>query len=263
MIGRVTRRWLRTQRGGLLGWSIGLAAVSAMYLSFYTSVALDQELLDQYMQAFPPEMMAAFGFDELSTPAGYAQGTVFNLLGLILILIAGMTRGVRAIAGDEQAGSLETEVTGAVDRRQVYLGRALGVSAFVIVLGLVVAAVMVLINGPAQLDLPLDNIAAGVSALTLLGLVHALIALAVGAATGRPGVALGVAIVVAVAGYLAANLGPSIVEGIERFSPFHWAYGRTPLADGFDWGGLGLLAALALVAFVAGLVTFPRRDLGV
>ncbi|MGA8046969.1 MAG: ABC transporter permease subunit [Dermatophilaceae bacterium] len=263
MIARVMLRWLRIHRGGLLGWSIGLAAVSAMYLSFYTTVALDRELLDQYMEAFPPEMMSAFGFDELSTPAGYAQSTVFSLLGLILILIAGMTRGTRAIAGDEQTGSLETEVTAAVDRREVYVGRALGVTAFVVALGLVVGAVTVLINGPARLDLPISNIAAGVTALTLLGLVHALVALAVGAATGRPGIALGVTIVVAVVGYFAHNLGPSILEGVERFSPFNWAYANTPLADGFDWAGIGLLVAFAAVAFVVGLVTFPRRDLGV
>ena len=263
MIARVMVRWLRTHRAGLLGWSIGLAAVSTMYLSFYTTVALDRELLDQYMEAFPPEMMSAFGFDDIASPAGYAQGTIFNLLGLILILIAGMTRGTRAIAGDEQTGSLETEVTAAVDRREVYVGRALGVTAFVVALGLVVGAVVVLINGPAGLDLPVGNILAGVSALTLLGLVHALIALAVGAATGRPAIALGVTIVVAVLGYFAHNLGPTVLEGIERFSPFNWAYGNTPLADGFDWGGLGLLLVLAAAAFVAGLVTFPRRDLGV
>lgn len=263
MIARVMMRWLRTHRGGLLGWSIGLAAVSAMYLSFYTTVALDRELLDQYMEAFPPEMMSAFGFDDIASPAGYAQSTVFNLLGLILILIAGMTRGTRAIAGDEQSGALETEVTAAVDRREVYVGRALGVTAFVVALGLVVAVVTVLINRPAGLELPVGNILAGASALTLLGLVHALLAFAVGAATGRPGVALGVAIVAAVLGYFAHNLGPSILEGVERFSPFNWAYGDTPLADGFDLGGLGLLLLLAVVVFLGGLIAFPRRDLGV
>ena len=263
MIAPVMVRWLRTQRAGLLGWSIGLAAVSTMYLAFYSSVALDRELLDQYMAAFPPELMSALGFDDISSPAGYAQSTVYNLLGLILILIAGMTRGVRAIAGDEQTGSLETEVTAAVDRREVYTGRAFGVIGFVVVLGLVVGAVTVLINGPAGLDLPVGNIAAGVAALTLLGVVHALIALAVGAATGRPAIALGATIVVAVLGYFAHNLGPMIVEGIERFSPFGWAYGNTPLASGVDWGGLGALLALGAVVFVGGLLTFPRRDLGV
>ena len=260
---RVMMRWLRVHRGGLLGWSIGLAAVSTMYLSFYRTVALDRDLLDQYMAAFPPEMMSALGFDDISSPAGYAQSTIFNLLGLVLILIAGMTRGTRAIAGDEQTGSLETEVSAAVDRTEVYVGRALGVTAFVVTLGVVVGLVTMLVNGPAGLDLPVGNIVAGVAALTLLGLVHALLALAVGAATGRPGVALGVAIVAAVLGYFAHNLGPTVLEGVERLSPFHWAYGNTPLADGFDEVGLGLLLLAAVAVFVAGLVAFPRRDLGV
>ena len=263
MIARIMLRWLRTHRGGLLGWSVGLAAVCTLYLSFYTTVALDTALLDQYMEAFPPEMMSAFGFDDFASPAGYAQSTVFNLLGLILILIAAMTRGTRAIAGDEQTGALETEVTAAADRREVYVGRALGVTVFVLALGGVVGLVTVLINGPAGLHLPVANIVAAVVGLSLLGLVHALVALAVGAATGRPGVALGVAIVVAVLGYFAHNLGPTVLEGVERFSPFEWAYGATPLADGFDWGGIALLLALSAAVFVAGLLLFPRRDLGV
>jgi ABC-2 type transport system permease protein len=260
---QITSRWLRTHRGGLLGWAVGLGAASTLYLSFYSLVAQDRELLDQYMEMFPPEMMSAFGFDDIASPAGYAQSTVYGLIGTILLLIAGMTRGTRAIAGDEQSGALETEVTAAVNRRQVYVGRALGVTAFVVLLGLVVGLVTVAINGPAQLDLPLAHIAGGVAALSLLGLVHAVIALAVGAATGRPGIALAVAIVVAVLGFFGNNLGPSIIEGIERFAPYHWAFGNTPLAQGPDWTGLALLALLSLLAFVAGLLAFPRRDLGV
>ncbi|MFK5634984.1 MULTISPECIES: ABC transporter permease [unclassified Ornithinimicrobium] len=260
---QIMMRWLRTHRGGLLGWALGLGAASTMYLSFYSTVAKDQELLDQYMEMMPAEMMSAFGFDDIASPAGYAQSTVYGLIGTILLLIAGMTRGTRAIAGDEQSGALETEVTAAVNRRQVYTGRALGVTAFVLLLGLVVGFVTAAVNGPAGLDLPLVNIAAGVAALSLLGLVHALIALAVGAATGRPGVALAVAIVVAVLGFFGSNLGPSIMEGVERFAPYHWAFGNSPLDQGPDWAGLGLLVLLSLAAFVAGLLTFPRRDLGV
>lgn len=260
---RIMAHWLRTQRAALLGWSVGLAAASILYLSFYPTVAADQELLDQYMDAFPPEMMAAFGFDDLVSPAGYAQSTIYGLIGTVLILIAGMTRGTRAIAGDEQSGSLETELTAAVDRRQVYAGRVLAVVVFVGVLGLVVGLATLAVNGSAQLDLPVSHIAAGASALALLGIAHAVIALAAGAVTGRPGIALVVALVVAVGGYFAANLGPSIVSGIERLAPFSWAFGNAPLANGFDWAGLALLAALSSVAFVVGLLFFPRRDLGV
>lgn len=260
---QIMTRWLRTHRGGLLGWAVGLGAASTLYLSFYSMVAQDRALLDQYMEMFPPEMMSAMGFDDIASPAGYAQSTVYGLIGAILLLIAGMTRGTRAIAGDEQSGALETEVTAAVNRRQVYVGRGLGVTVFVLALGLVVGLVTVAVNGSAGLDLPLANIAGGVAALSLLGLVHALIALAVGAATGRPGIALAVAIVVAVLGFFGSNLGPTIAAGIERFAPYHWAFGNTPLDQGADWGGLGLLVLLSAVVFGAGLLTFPRRDLGV
>ena len=48
---------------------------------------------------------------------------------------------------------------------------------------------------------------------------------------------------------------------MERVSPYHWYGGSDPLATDFDWTGLGLLAALATVAVVAGAVSFRRRDL--
>src|SRR5690606_39568447 len=64
MIVSVMLRWLRTHRAGLLGWSAGLIGVTSMYLPFYTTVALDPELMDQYMSALPPEVVSAFGFDD-------------------------------------------------------------------------------------------------------------------------------------------------------------------------------------------------------
>ena len=48
---------------------------------------------------------------------------------------------------------------------------------------------------------------------------------------------------------------------LERFSPFFWAYGQSPLGNGFDAPGLALLWGFAL-AFVA-VATFAlrRRDI--
>jgi ABC-2 type transport system permease protein len=88
------------------------------------------------------------------------------------------------------------------------------------------------------------------------------VAFAVGAATGRRGIALGTAAAVAVAAYLLSYLSP-IAEApwMERISPFHWYIGAEPLATGVDWPGLGLLAALAVLAAVGGAAAFDRRDL--
>lgn len=260
MTALILRRWLHDARGGLLGWSIGLAAVSMLYLSLYGT--MDSGLMTEYLDAMPRGLIDSFGLQDLASAAGYAQSTVYGLLGAVLMLIAGTARGAKAIAGDEAGGALELEVSAAADRRQVYVGRALGLTAFVLALGLVVGVVTLLISAPTGLDFTLSQVVGGAAALGMLALLHAVLALAVGAATGRPGLALGTAVTVAVLGYVAENLGPRIAEGIDRFSPFHWAYAAEPLAQGPDWGGLGLLTGLTLVLFLLGLVAFPRRDLG-
>lgn len=255
----ITRRWLHGARRGLAGWAVGLAAVSTLYLSFYGIMGED---LTTYTDSLPGGMIDTFGFQDLTSAAGFAQSTIYGLLGPILLLIAGMTRGVGAIAGDEASGALETEVSAAAARQDVYLGRALGLTGFVLALGLVVALVTVVINGPSGLDLPLGRILAGAAALTLLALVHAMIAFAVGAATGRTDLALGVTVIVAVLGWFANNLGPRLADWVQPLSPWDWAYGDQPLATGPDWTGLGLLAALTVAALAVGLLRFPRRDLG-
>jgi hypothetical protein len=42
-----------------------------------------------------------------TTPAGYLQGTLFALLGPLLLVMMAVTTGARAIAGDEEAGTLD------------------------------------------------------------------------------------------------------------------------------------------------------------
>ena len=47
---------------------------------------------------------------------------------------------------------------------------------------------------------------------------------------------------------------------LSYFSPYHWAYGDSPLQTGNAWGGMGLLAGLCAVLFALGYAAFTRRD---
>ena len=64
-------------------------------------------------------------------------------------------------------------------------------------------------------------------------------------------------------GWFAYNLGPRLAGWVQPLSPWDWAYGESPLAQGVDGVGLTLLVSLTLVAFALGLLRFPHRDLGV
>ena len=83
----------------------------------------------------------------------------------------------------------------------------------------------------------------------LLGIDLGLVALAVGAATGRRGTALGVASAVAAASYLISSLAP-VVSWIRpaRFaSLFYWSVGDNQLTSGLSPGEFGVLVAAGLV----------------
>src|SRR5665647_2875764 len=88
------------------------------------------------------------------------------------------------------------------------------------------------------------------------------VAFGVGAATGRRGTGIGVASSLAVLAYLFNYLSSLVgAPWMESLSPFSWYIGNDPLINGFDGGGLALLAALAIVAGVGGWVPFRRRNL--
>ncbi|GAB48019.1 ABC transporter permease subunit [Mobilicoccus pelagius] len=257
----LTRR-LRESARGLVGWTLGLAAVCALYLPLFPSMRTSG-LLGDKLEAMPTEMLDSLGMDAatMGTGWGYTHETVFSMLGMLLLLVVGITHGARAIAGDEESGALELTLAHATDRRSVLLARLIGVVAVVVGLTTFTTLLVAALNGPSELGLSADGLLGEGVALGLLVLVHALVAFAVGAATGRRSLALGVATAVAALGWFVHTMGAKVQENLPAASPFEWAYGSDPLVNGPDPGGLLALAATCIVLIALAAITFPRRDL--
>ena len=257
--GTVAAGVLHDQRRSLIGWSVAVGAVATMYTAFYPSIgAAKFEVMLEAM----PELARAMGFDTIVSAAGYVGSTVYSLLGAILCLVCAVGLGARLIAGQEQDGTLELDFAAPVTRTRIYLER-LGV-LWLTVLILVTSITVVLLALSAGLDLGLApvNLAAAGTGLLMFAGAFGTLAYGVGAATGRRAYGLATAAGLAVLSYLMSYLSPLLeVEWMDAVSPFSWYIGNDPLLNGFDWGGLGLLAALALVAGVDGLLHFRNRDL--
>ncbi len=258
----VLRRWLRDNRRATIGWAAGLALVVLMYLPLFPSLT-SSGALQSSVDSLPPDVAEAFGMTQMSDGAGYAQSTVFGLLGMLLLTIAAIGAGARAVAGDEERGGLELTLAHAVSRSRVTFERAAGVALTVVALAFFVGLLTLTLNTPAQLDLSLSGIVAVTLALAGLALVHGCVALAIGAATGSRVAAMGGAAAVAVLGYLLHTLGPQLSggAGLGGISPFQWAYGADPLSTGPDWTGLALLVAAASLLVAAATALLNRRDI--
>lgn len=258
--GTVLRGVLRTEGRSLLLWAVALGGVAALYTAFYPSVGGAK--LDAMMASMPPELVTAMGLDGIATAAGYVSSTVYALLGAILLLVWAIGLGARLVAGQEEDGSLELELAAPVSRRRLYAERLVALWLGVLVLVTVLTLVLLALSVALDLGLAVGNLVAVGAGLALFAGALGTVAFAVGAATGRRAVALAVAAGVAVLSYVLSYLGPLVDAGwMPQVSPYDWYLGAEPLSTGFDPAGLALLAALAAVVTVAGLVPFRRRDL--
>jgi ABC-2 type transport system permease protein len=176
-------------------------------------------------------------------------------------MIAG---GARAVAGDEEAGTLDLVLAHPVSRRGLALRRLGAALTGMAVLAVVLFALMVALRAPFELEaVSISGLLAINIQLALFGATFGALAFAVGAATGRRAAALGVSAGTAVLAYLANSVFPQVaaLEWTRTLSPFHWYLGGDPLTDGLQWPGTLALTGTTLVLATAGTYLFTRRDL--
>lgn len=256
----LTRRELSEGRRGLIGWALGVVGVIALYLPFYPSAG-GSEMVQTYLEAFPPELSRVFGLDRMATGAGYTQAAYFGLTAFLLLAIAAVGWGSQAVAGDEESGSLELVLAHGVTRPQLVLERFLALLLKLGALALAGWLAIMALSGPSQLGLNGARVAAASLALLALTALVGALALAVGAATGRRAFATAAGAAVAVGAYaLDAVAVTAGAPWLQRLSPYHWAYGADPITTGLDLPGLALLCGVTALLVLAGVLAFSRRD---
>lgn len=260
---RVSRiaTWTASQHQGLLlVVTLLMVAMSVMMGPMYAAIEGD---LAQLAASLPEELMAFAGGGDMSTPEGFFQVEILGLVAPIAVILVGTAIAARALAGEEQRGTMGLLLANPVSRSRVVAEKALTMVVFV---GLVGVATFVGIAGGSLLGglgIDLGDIAATSTLLVLLGLVFSALALAIGAATGRSALAVygtaGAAVVLHVVNSF-LSINPSMAPWA-RISPFHWYGASEPLRNGMPWGHAAVLLATAAVLVAAAFPLFVRRDL--
>ena len=255
----------RDQRRGVIGWGIAVAAVVLMYSSFFPSIEESAADLQAYLDNLPEAIRNLVAAEDYSSPVGYLQAEFFNTMGPLLVLIFAIGSGARAIAGEEEAGTLDLLLSTPVLRRQVLATKALAIAVAATVLG-AVAAIVVGVVGPLfDLSVPLGDVVTACVMLALLGIAFGAIAFAVGAATGHRVIANAVAGSLAVVSLILNALGPTVdwLRPLRPLSPFRWYQEPGPLEAGFHAPNVAVLVGIVIVGYAVAFVTFDRRDLAV
>lgn len=245
----------------LVGYVAGMALYSfvvvALYPAFRTSTALDKLVAQDSTAA------ALFGVSgKITSSGGWLNANLYaNFFPLIMLLLT-IGYGAACVAGQDEDGTLGLLATLPLRRRAIVWQKieAMVVQALLLA---VAVALCVLVGRSFELTISLGHVAAVSGAVLLMGLDFGLVAMAVGALTGRRGEALGVATALAGASYLLSSLAPVIgwLAPGRYASLFYWAVGRNQISSGVAPADFVVLVGVAVAAAWATLLAFERLDL--
>ena len=248
-------------------WMIGVAALTVMTVAFYPLIESQEEAYEALLEGYPEEMAGFLGLDQISdlfSPVGYINSQIYGNTLPILLFILAIGMGTAAIAGEEDRRTMDLLLAQPVQRRDVVLQKFAAMVTIVFVVVGVVFVLLLISNPLLDLELSFEGMLAVNVAAGLLGLLFGAMALALGALTGRRGLAIGLSAGIAVAAFFLYGLAP-LVDALEPFgklSPFYWYIEPNPLANGLDPMLVWMVAFTGL--FVGAAVWgFVRRDVSV
>ena len=256
---------LRRSRSLIVWLGITLLGYGGVMGLMHPMMRENDDLIQQYIDVFPKEMMAAFGMSgSLSDPGVFFTTYIASWLWPIIAAVAGLLVGTRAVAADLDRGFLDLPLATRISRVR-YLGASiwmqvvvLAVLAFCAVFGLWATGVLT----GAEFDF--GRFMLGGVLCFAFGCAIAGVATLVSVVTLSRGLTSAIVGGVLIAMYLLFVV-TQIAEGWAWLAPLSaWHhFETTKLIDRgvFPVGDVALFALFAVGGWLAALWAFRRRDL--
>ena len=256
---------LRRDRSALVWLAVAIGVYAGVMGLMYPILKSNDALMQQYLQTFPKEFLAAFGMTGLlSDPGVFFTTYISSWLWPIVAAIGGLLIGTRAVAADLDHGFLDLPLATPTSRSR-YLGAS--IAGQVIVMAVLAATtVLALWLAGAVVGASFDLARFAVAGLLAFAFGCAIAAAATLASilTLNRGLAVGVvggAIILMYLVFVVAQVSGdwSWIGPVSAWN--HFPTTRV-IDEGFlPLGDLGLFALASVGCWVAAVLAFRRRDL--
>jgi ABC-2 type transport system permease protein len=251
---------VKMQRRGAIIWGLALGLYSAAMAASFTTFSGNAEQMNQLLEAYPKELLDAFGIKDLGDAENYLHSQVFLLAPLALAFFPILT-SAGAIAGAEERGTIDVLLGNPIPRWQLVVG---SFAATTLSLLLALAITGLLTWGTAVLmdvDLSLESTAEAVLNMWPVCLFFGGLAMLCSAFFHRRSLAVAAAAFLLFAMYLVDTVGRASedLEDLRPASVFYY-YGSA-IEEGIDWAHFGGVTLVALVFVLLAVLAFQRRDI--
>ena len=233
--------------------------VSLLFPEFGASASIS-ELLDQLPDWWQNLIGDAVQF---GTPEGFFTTQPYSFLGAAIMIAFSIFLGQTAIAGEEEANTLDQLAANPVSRTRIYAEKTLAMMVSLMAPVLAVALSLLVGSWVRGYDFSYSGLAAQSFSLLMLSLTVGGLALSIGAATGSKGQSIAIASAVAGIGYLLNIIAPLVswLEPTQYVSVIYYYIGGMPFVDGLTPWHAAVLVAITVISIVIGGLAFNRRDL--
>jgi ABC-2 type transport system permease protein len=248
-------------RSGLI-WTLSISAIVFVTIAVWPAFRGDNTINDA-MKNLPAGVVQAFGLQDFGSPAGFLRANLYDFF--VPLLMAGAAIGfVNSVASaEEDSGRLELVLAQPAGRQAVFLGRAIAVCLWVLIVTAVTTLVQFGSDAMFDLQIGTDRLLATLALSFLLALFTGGLCLAVAGLWGKPAAVLGVGLFLAIGGCIIAALFPlsDVLKPLAQLSPWNWAFDGDPLVNATELWRYLSLGLPAIVLTVVGVWAFGRRDI--
>lgn len=252
-------------RRSIVGWSVELVGIVVLIVAIYPSFG-HSKAIASLGKSFPAGLTAFVGYGgkvDYTSPVGFLGTELFTLMLPLLLIGLAVVGGAKTISGEEEQGTLELLLANPISRTRLLLEKS---GALLVQLGLLTAvlfAALALSTRAWHVHIGVGRLAAASAFVLLVAALFGALAVAVGAATGRHDLAVGIPAGGAAVAYVVNGVAPLVswLSGPAKATPFYHYTAPAPLLHGFQFDHALVLAVPTALLAALGAAMFARRDL--
>ncbi len=257
MLATVVTKTVRDRWKGMAIAGISLAVMLLFGMAVYRDIDL------AVYSDLPEAFRSLVNIPKDADVGSLAYGAIYSTYGALTLASLALSMGSASIAGEERNGTLGLLLGNPKSRTHVLVSKATSLVALTALGSLLLWGAGYLAPAVLNVEVGGMHIGALILHMFLIAVFHGFLAMAIGAWTGKAGLASGITAAVMIISLFAVGLLP-LVEGLEsgaKAFPWYYYEGSSPVLNGVSWGHLAVLfAAIAVLGAVA-VAGVNRRDL--
>lgn len=262
MFSSIFTKTLYEKRWSLLGWAIGLLAMTIMTMIFYPNFKHAE--FEAMFKSMPESLKPLVGSAEsFKTIPGYIAQQVYGPQIPVFLIIMGIMLFIGIGIGDEDRGTLQTLLVQPVSRSKVYWQKALAGAALIMLATLTIAAGVLISLVFINETYSLSRLIAVTLSTFLMVMAFSSVAYGIGLGFGKKGLSIGVASGYAFFSFIITSLAPAVekLRPAEKFSVFYYFNSPNFAVAATNWAHVLVLVGFSAVFLIGGLILFRHRDL--